>query len=92
MAFFPVHVIDHSAQNKLEMMKKNHFWLIYFLQGGATMGNNNINRNTQKLPKVPENLKSDGIDVEYSEELADQEDVEAQARANAADRRAHSRI
>ncbi len=34
------------------------------------------------------NIISDGIDEEYSEELADQADIEAQARATAADQRA----
>ncbi|WP_071396111.1 YfhD family protein [Bacillus tuaregi] len=33
------------------------------------------------------NLKSDGIDEEFSRELADQEDLEAQARAEAANQR-----
>ena len=45
----------------------------------------------QKRPPIPKHLESDGIDVEYSSELADHDDVEAQARANAADRRAHER-
>jgi YfhD-like protein len=31
--------------------------------------------------------QADGLDVEYSSELADQDDLEAQARAQAADRR-----
>ena len=34
------------------------------------------------------NIISDGIDEEYSEELADQADIEAQTRAKAADQRA----
>jgi YfhD-like protein len=38
-----------------------------------------------------ENFKSDGIDVEYSAELADQDDLEAQARSKAADERARRR-
>ncbi|PLR83637.1 YfhD family protein [Bacillus canaveralius] len=33
-------------------------------------------------------IPADGIDVEYSRELADHEDLEAQARAKAADERA----
>ncbi|MET3322061.1 YfhD family protein [Peribacillus butanolivorans] len=53
--------------------------------------NNNQDNNAQKLPQVPKNLKSDGLDVEYSSELADQQDIEAQARSNAANRRAHNR-
>ncbi|WP_154309364.1 YfhD family protein [Metabacillus lacus] len=42
-----------------------------------------------KLPQVPENQKiqPDGIDEEFSKELADHDDVEAQARASAADER-----
>ena len=68
---------------------------LFFILGGANMGRNNIHhnrdKNKQKLPQVPKNLKSDGLDVEYSSELADQEDIEAQARANAADHRAHNR-
>jgi hypothetical protein len=44
-------------------------------------------RNKGSLPQVPKNLKSDGIDVEYSQELADDADLEAQARANAANQR-----
>ncbi|MCZ0702797.1 hypothetical protein J2T56_003084 [Natronobacillus azotifigens] len=40
---------------------------------------------------IANNRVSDGRDVEFSEELADHEDIEAQARAKAADRRAHQR-
>ena len=53
--------------------------------------NNNRDNNAQKLPQVTKNPKSDGLDVEYSSELADQQDIEAQARSNAASRRAHNR-
>ncbi|KHD85227.1 YfhD family protein [Bacillus ginsengihumi] len=49
-------------------------------------------KNKSKLPQVPKNLKSDGLDVEYSQELADQDDLEAQARSNAAAKRANSRM
>ncbi|WP_010171009.1 YfhD family protein [Bacillus coahuilensis] len=45
-------------------------------------------KNKNNLPQTPKQLKSDGIDEEYSRELADQEDLEAQARANAANQRA----
>jgi hypothetical protein len=45
------------------------------------------NSNKSSLPQTPKNLKYDGYDVEYSRELADQEDLEAQARANAANQR-----
>ncbi|HLO11011.1 MAG TPA: YfhD family protein [Pseudoneobacillus sp.] len=44
-------------------------------------------KNKASLPQVPKNLKSDGIDVEYSQELSDQADLEAQARSNAANQR-----
>jgi hypothetical protein len=43
--------------------------------------------NKSSLSQTPKNLKYDGYDVEYSRELADQEDLEAQARANAANQR-----
>lgn len=49
------------------------------------MARNNHENNQTNFPK---NAISDGIDEEYSVELADQDDIEAQARANAADRRA----
>ncbi|MGE6258225.1 YfhD family protein [Heyndrickxia sporothermodurans] len=48
-------------------------------------------KNKAKLPQVPKNLKSDGIDVEYSSELADQADLEAQERSNAAKQRAKTK-
>lgn len=44
-----------------------------------------------KLPQVPENMKSDGNDVEFSREHADHEDMEAQARAAAAGIRQNSK-
>ncbi|RLQ92384.1 YfhD family protein [Falsibacillus albus] len=45
-------------------------------------------KNKGKLPQVPKNSKtSSAQDVEYSRELADQADLEAQARANAANQR-----
>ena len=37
------------------------------------------------------NIRPDGLDVEFSQELADQNDLEAQARSKAADERAKSR-
>ncbi|MFD2630510.1 YfhD family protein [Oceanobacillus kapialis] len=41
------------------------------------------------MAQTPKNLKdSDGVDIEFSRELADEDDMEAQARSNAADRRA----
>ncbi|MCJ8009146.1 YfhD family protein [Lederbergia wuyishanensis] len=45
-------------------------------------------KNKQKLPQVPKNMKSDGRDVEFSEELADQDDKVAMERSKAADKRA----
>ncbi|RST72312.1 YfhD family protein [Siminovitchia acidinfaciens] len=45
-------------------------------------------KNKQKLPQVPKQLKSDGRDIEFSKELADQDDLEALARSEAADKRA----
>jgi hypothetical protein len=58
---------------------------------GRAQGHQTRDRNKQSLPQVPKNLKSDGIDEEYSRELADQEDLEAQARANAANQRVKAR-
>ncbi|AGK52441.1 YfhD family protein [Bacillus sp. 1NLA3E] len=44
--------------------------------------------NKGSLPQVPKNLKkSDGIDEEFSQEVADHADLEALARANAANQR-----
>lgn len=54
---------------------------------GRSRGQKTRDKNKASLPQVPKNLKSDGIDEEYSAELADQEDLEAQARANAANQR-----
>ncbi|WP_064971720.1 YfhD family protein [Ornithinibacillus californiensis] len=53
------------------------------------MGRGDHNRATGKnfLAQTPKNQLSDGIDVEYSEELADHDDLEAQARSKAADKR-----
>ncbi|MDC7771058.1 YfhD family protein [Priestia megaterium] len=43
----------------------------------------------KQLKKVADysSSKADGVDEEFSRELADQDDLEAQARANAADER-----
>jgi hypothetical protein len=54
---------------------------------GRSRGHKTRDKNKATLPQVPKNMKSDGHDVEYSAELADQEDREAQARANAANQR-----
>ncbi|QFK70298.1 YfhD family protein [Pradoshia sp. D12] len=40
---------------------------------------------------TPPSIKSDGLDVEFSEALADHDDLVAQARSKAADARAKSR-
>ena len=45
-------------------------------------------KRSQKSNKI---YKPDGLDVEFSQELADQADLEAQARSNAADERAKAR-
>ncbi|MBA2872618.1 hypothetical protein HNQ85_002929 [Anoxybacillus calidus] len=51
---------------------------------GRSRGQRTRDKNKTSLPQVPKNLKSDGLDVEYSRELADHEDLEAEARAAAA--------
>lgn len=62
-------------------------------QGEFDMGRNHIHKNRdknkQKLPQVPDALKreTDGVYEEYSSELADADDREAQERAKAADNR-----
>ncbi|MFS0636430.1 YfhD family protein [Mesobacillus foraminis] len=58
---------------------------------GRSRGHNNRDKNTAKLPQVPKNMKSDGLDVEFDRDLADHEDLEAMARSKAADARAKSR-
>jgi hypothetical protein len=63
--------------------------------GGISMGRNSIHKNRDKnkqtLPQVPKNLKSDGLDIEFSKELADQDDLEARQRSKEADARAKSK-
>lgn len=49
------------------------------------------NSNKSSLPQTPKNLKTDGKDVEYSAEFADHADLEALARANAANQRVKTR-
>lgn len=58
---------------------------------GRSHGHKTRDKNKASLPQVPKNMKSDGMDVEYSAELADQADLEAQARANAANQRVKNR-
>lgn len=67
----------------------NNLFPIYLIneRGLFSMGRGQKHKNKGSLPQVPKNLKSDGKDVEYSAELADQGDLEAQARANAANQR-----
>ncbi|MBT2758650.1 YfhD family protein [Mesobacillus foraminis] len=57
---------------------------------GRSRGHSNRDKNTAKLPQVPKNMKSDGLDVEFDRDLADHEDLEAMARSKAADARAKS--
>ncbi|MFD1038215.1 YfhD family protein [Virgibacillus byunsanensis] len=52
---------------------------------GRDEHNNSNGRN--RLAQTPKNQIKDGIDVEFSEEFADHDDKEAQARSRAADRR-----
>lgn len=54
---------------------------------GRAHGHKTRDKNKASLPQVPKNLKSDGLDIEYAEELADLQDREAIARANAAESR-----
>jgi hypothetical protein len=61
------------------------------LRMGRSRGQKSRDKNKGNLPQVPQSMKSDGRDVEFSRELADQDDLEAQARSNAADARAKKR-
>jgi hypothetical protein len=56
---------------------------------GRANSQHSRSKNKNSLAQVPKNLKkeSDGVYEEYSEELADEADVKAQARAKAADER-----
>jgi hypothetical protein len=58
---------------------------------GRAQGHKTRDRNKASLPQVPKNLKSDGNDVEFSKEMADGADLEALARANAANQRVQSK-
>lgn len=44
-------------------------------------------KNKASLPQVPKNEISDGVDVEFSQEVADQDDLTAQARTEASNKR-----
>ncbi|WP_082233464.1 YfhD family protein [Halobacillus massiliensis] len=46
-------------------------------------------RKKNKLSQTPQLEISDGIDVEFSQDMADHDDIEAMKRAEAADRRAN---
>jgi hypothetical protein len=48
-------------------------------------------KNKQTLPQVPKYEKRDGLDIEFSQELADHDDIEAQLRSEAADARARQK-
>ncbi len=52
---------------------------------GSLMGKD---KRSRKNAQNKENIAPDGRDVEFSQELADSEDLQAQERARAADRRA----
>ncbi|GAA0603947.1 YfhD family protein [Virgibacillus siamensis] len=47
----------------------------------------NKSRGRNRLAQTPKNQKSDGRDIEFSEELADHDDKIAQERSKAADKR-----
>ncbi|MFG6148119.1 YfhD family protein [Halobacillus sp. B23F22_1] len=46
-------------------------------------------RKKQKLSQTPKHEKHGGVDVEFSQDMADHEDMEAMKRSEAADRRAN---
>ncbi|RSK26138.1 YfhD family protein [Bacillus sp. HMF5848] len=52
----------------------------------------NRDKNSVTLPQTPKELKTDGRDVEFSRELADEDDFEALERSRQADERAHKRL
>ncbi|MFD2656274.1 MULTISPECIES: YfhD family protein [Gracilibacillus] len=57
------------------------------------MGRDEHKKNTTRNPlaQTPKMEKTDGIDVEFSNELADAEDLEAKERGERADKRAKKR-
>lgn len=59
---------------------------------GRAQGQKTRDKNKAKLPQVPKNMKSDGLDVEFDQDLADHEDLEAMARSKNADKRAKNKI
>lgn len=58
-------------------------------EGVDNMGGRDDHNSNSKnvLALTPKNQLSDGIDIEFSEELADADDREAQARSQAAEKR-----
>lgn len=58
---------------------------------GRAQGHKTRDKNKASLPQVPKNMKTDGNDVEFSREMADGADLEALARANAANQRVRNR-
>ncbi|KIO68183.1 YfhD family protein [Caldibacillus thermoamylovorans] len=58
---------------------------------GRARGQRSRDKNKANLPQVPKNMKSDGLDIEYAQELADLQDREAIARSNAAYSRVKAR-
>ncbi|MFC7064040.1 YfhD family protein [Halobacillus seohaensis] len=58
---------------------------------GRDEHNNNSNaKKKRRLSQTPEHEKFDGIDVEFSQDMADHDDFEAIKRSEAADRRANN--
>jgi len=81
-----------SFQIVKTILESNCCSLSFNLKGVFFMGRaQGQKHNKGSLPQVPKNLKTDGKDVEYSEEFADHADLEAQARANAANQRVKNR-
>ncbi|MGP4068933.1 YfhD family protein [Halobacillus sp. B29] len=58
---------------------------------GRDEHNSGKGKRKRRLPQTPTDQKHPGIDVEFSEEIADREDMEALERSKAADRRAHKK-
>jgi hypothetical protein len=48
-------------------------------------------KKNKHFAQTPKKQLTDGIDIEFSQELADHDDLEAQARSRAADQRAKRR-
>ncbi len=66
----------------------------YSISKGVTnMGRDEHKKNTTRNPlaQTPKTEKTDGIDVEFSNELADTDDLEAKERSEKADKRAKKR-